>query len=288
MSCPISCALAWTTVPAPDDMTRTASARPALVILHGLFGAGRNWSLIARRLAADGWRVVLPDLRNHGESPWAASMRYSEQAGDLAALLDVVAPDAPAIVIGHSMGGKVAMRLALEHPARLAALCVVDVAPVDYGGARGLEAYAQAMLDLPLEGLTRRAEADQRLAEAVPEAGIRAFLLQNLMLPGPAQAARGVRPRWRLNLPVIAASLPDLAGWPAPPDGAVHAGPTLVLAGAESGYVTPAREGAIANLFPAAQVQRVPGAGHWVHAEAPDATVASLSAFLDRVAGASA
>jgi pimeloyl-ACP methyl ester carboxylesterase len=275
--------LTWTTIePEGDGPNPAQTPAPTLAILHGLFGSRRNWSQIARRLAPKGWRVLLADLRNHGDSDWADSMTYPEMAGDVAAWLDEVAPMAPVVLAGHSMGGKVAMRLALERPDRLTGLAVVDVAPVAYGGGRGLEDVMAALQAMPLDGLTRRAEADARLAEHLPDPGLRAFLLQNL-LPAPRHDPDGMA-RWRFNLPVLADSLPMLSGWPAPPRGARFDRPTLVLAGGESDYVRTKHEDPIQALFPAAEIKRVAGAGHWLHAEKPDAAARVLASLLDRCA----
>jgi pimeloyl-ACP methyl ester carboxylesterase len=250
---------------------------PPLVILHGLFGSGRNWNAIAGRLAPRGWRVITPDLRNHGASPWHDATDYPAMAADLRALLDEEAPGRPAVLCGHSMGGKAVLRLALESPERVRALIAVDVAPVAY--RHGLEAYAQAMLDVPLADVRRRADADAVLADTIPEPGIRAFLLQNLELPG----RDGGTARWRLNLRTLIDGMADITGWPNPPAGARYDGPTLFLAGGASDYVRPAHQDAIRALFPAARVETIAGAGHWVHAEQPDATVEALGAFLDEV-----
>jgi len=247
---------------------------PPLVILHGLFGSGRNWGAIAGRLAPLGWRVITPDLRNHGGSPWDEAMDYAAMAGDVRSLLDEEAGGQPAVLVGHSMGGKAAMRLTLEDPARVRALIVVDVAPVAY--RRGLEGYAQTMLDVPLDDVRRRADAEAALSEAIPEPGIRAFLLQNLELPGPEGGAA----RWRLNLPALIDGMADITGWPDPPAGARYDGPALVLSGGASDYVRPEHHGAIRTLFPAARFEVVEGAGHWVHAEAPGPTIEILSGFL--------
>ncbi|MBB4266787.1 alpha/beta fold hydrolase [Roseospira visakhapatnamensis] len=253
----------------------TAPDRGVVVILHGLFGSGRNWSAIAKRLARDGWGVVMPDLRNHGQSPWDATMTYPAMAEDLRILLDDVSPARPAVVIGHSMGGKAAMRLALESPERLGALVVVDVAPVAY--RHDLRDLAEAMRALPLRGLRRRAEADAALADAVPEAAVRAFLLQNLDLPddGP--------PRWRPNLDGLIDGMPDITGWPPPPAGARYDGPTLVLSGAASDYVRPAHAEVFSALFPGVRAETVDGAGHWVHAERPEAFLTAVGRFLETV-----
>lgn len=261
--------LSWTSV----------GAGAPLVILHGLFGSGRNWTAIARRLAARGWRVLTPDLRNHGASPWDSAMDYPAMAADLRTMLDstLTAEDPPPVVAGHSMGGKVAMRLALDHPGAVRAVIAVDVAPVTYG--HGLESYARTMRDIPLKTVRRRADADAALAETIPEPGIRTFLLQNLVLPGPDDTPP--HPRWRLNLAALIEGMADITGWPDPPDGARFDGPMLVLAGEASGYVRPEHHDAIRRLFPAARVETIAGAGHWVHAEKPDATVTALGGFLD-------
>lgn len=247
-----------------------------LVILHGLFGSGRNWGAIAKRLAARGWRVITPDLRNHGDSPWDDTMDTPAMAGDIRALLDEVAPDESAVVAGHSMGGKAAMWLALSHPDRVRGLIAVDVAPVAY--RHDLADLARALLDLPLDRVNRRVDADTLLADVIPEPGLRQFLLQNLVLPGPDDADG---PRWRANLRVLADRMGEIAGWPDPPAGCRFDGPTLVLSGGASDYVRPEHHAGVRALFPAARFAVVEGAGHWVHAQAPDATVSEIAGFLD-------
>ena len=243
-----------------------------VAILHGLFGSARNWGTIARHLAAD-HRVVAFDLRNHGSSPWADTMSYPEMAEDVRAGLAAVGC-LPARLIGHSMGGKAAMTLALADPAAVAALVVVDVAPVQYKPHHlGL---VQAMRGLDLGGLDRRAEADRRLAASVPDPAVRGFLLQNLVFDP--------LPHWRINLDAIEREMPALTGFPEPPSGAVYNGPTLFVAGAGSDYVRPEDEPAIRRLFPRARIVRIPGAGHWVHAEQPQAFLATVEPFLSGAA----
>lgn len=242
---------------------------PPLIVLHGLFGSGTNWRTVARRLSRHR-RVLLVDLRNHGRSPHAPDMRYPTLAGDVESLLDRLEIDA-VDVVGHSMGGKTAMCLALRSPARVSRLCVVDIAPAasghDHDGPIG------ALRALPLEQVTRRADADALLRDAVPEAGLRAFLLQNLEA-GPSGY------RWRIDLAAIEAALPDLVAWPEPAPGSVYRGPCLFVRGARSDYVTDADVPGIRRLFPAARVHTVDGAGHWVHAESPDAFLAAVEPFL--------
>jgi esterase len=161
-----------------------------VAILHGLFGSGRNWASIAQRLAAH-HRVIAPDLRNHGVSPWADTMDYAEMAEDVHVTLAALGHRRFAL-IGHSMGGKVAMMAALGQGAAVERLVVVDIAPTPYPPAH--LAYVRAMRALDLEGIRRRAEADARLATVVSDAAERAFLLQNLVFEA-GQA------RWRLNPP---------------------------------------------------------------------------------------
>jgi esterase len=240
---------------------------PPVVILHGVFGSARNWSTIAKHLAAK-HRVLAIDLRNHGDSPHAPSMTYAEMAADVLALIEARRLDAPAL-IGHSMGGKVAMLAALLHPELIARLVVVDVAPVTYRAT--LRAYAEAMAAVKLEGRARRAEVDGQLAAAIPEPGIRAFLLQNLVSePGGF--------RWRLNLDAIIRAMDEISSFPEL-DG-VYTGPTLFIRGERSNYVTAAHTGRIRALFPRAKIVTVAGAGHWVHAEQPGPFLAAIEAFL--------
>ena len=241
--------------------------RPPVVIAHGLFGSARNWGGIARSLAEDR-AVIAVDLRNHGQSPWDDRHDYAALAGDLAEVLAAEGP--PVDVIGHSMGGKAAMVLALQQPDLVRRLAVIDIAPVAYTHTQ--QGHIDAMRGLDLAGLTGRAEADRRLAATVPDAGIRGFLLQSLDL-------RADPPRWRLNLDALEANMAAILGWP-DPDGRFE-GPALFLAGGASDYVRPEHRPAIRAAFPRARIARIPCAGHWLHAEAPEPTAATLRSFLD-------
>jgi pimeloyl-ACP methyl ester carboxylesterase len=241
-----------------------------VALLHGLFGAAQNWGAVQKALAAAGHRALALDLRNHGASPHAAAMDYPAMAADVADTL-AAAGAQPAAVVGHSMGGKAAMALALARPEAVARLVVADIAPVRYPPA--LRGYAEAMRALPLRpGLTRR-EADAALAESVPEAGIRAFLLQNLRFDTDP-------PRWRLALDAIAAALPVLEDFAGTAPQARYDGPVLVLAGERSDYVRPEHHARFRALFPAAEFAAVPKAGHWVHAENPAGFLALVTPFL--------
>lgn len=244
----------------------TPTDAPPLVIVHGLYGSARNWGVIARRLAdvRDVWAV---DQRNHGASPRAPVHDYPAMAADLAEVIRSIGGRAD--VLGHSMGGKAAMQLALTQPGLIRRLIVADIAPVAYDHDQSHHIHAMRGLDLT--GLTSRGEADRRLSETVPDPGLRAFFLQSLDL-------KSHPPRWRLNLDVLEAEMPKIVGWP----GTVGRfdGPTLFLTGAESQYVRPEHRETIRALFPAARFARIPGAGHWLHAEKPREFEETVRVFL--------
>jgi esterase len=176
---------------------------PPIIILHGLFGSAQNWHSMAERLA-DRYRVFACDLRNHGASPWAGSMTYPEMADDLEALIEEKGL-APTVVLGHSVGGKTAMLVALKHAALIDSLIVVDIAPVTY--KEPFLDYIRAMQDAVRSGARRKADVDAALASAVPDAATRLFLLQNL-------EERSGRLDWRINLDAIAANMDHLLGFP--------------------------------------------------------------------------
>ncbi len=244
----------------------TSGALPTLLIAHGLYGSARNWGAIARRMA-DSRRVVSVDMRNHGDSFRADSQTYPEMAGDLAEVIRWIG--GPVDVVGHSMGGKASMQLALTEGALVNRLVVADIAPVAYGHSQAH--LAQAMRDLDLTGLTLRSEADARLSARVEDPSVRAFLLQSLDL-------KQQPPRWRLNLDVLERDMNLVTGWPGT-EGR-YDGPVLFLSGAASDYVKSEDRARIKALFPNARMARIPGAGHWLHAEKPREFEAALRAFL--------
>ena len=156
---------------------------PWIVFLHGLFGQGKNWTTVAKALA-DRAQIVLVDLPNHGNSPWTEQFSYPGMAADVAELLVSVSGSEPVVLVGHSMGGKVAMLVALAHPDAVAKLCVVDVSPVVSSTVAGFAGYVAGMRGLDLAGLADRAAADAGLTFAVPDRGVRSFLLQSLRRSG--------------------------------------------------------------------------------------------------------
>jgi pimeloyl-ACP methyl ester carboxylesterase len=239
-----------------------------VALLHGLFGSARNLGAVQRALAPR-FRVLALDLRNHGASPHAAAMDYPAMAADVLETLDHHAA-LPAALVGHSMGGKAAMVAALLHRDQVSRLVVGDIAPVAYQHHNA--ELVGALEALPLPPDLTRAAADAALTEAVPDAGLRAFLLQNL--------APGAHPAWRIGLGEIASAMRAIEGWDAPPPGAVYRGPTLFVSGAASDYVRPEHRPTIRTLFPAARFVTLKHAGHWLHADNPAGFVAVLEAFL--------
>ena len=239
-----------------------------VVLVHGLFGAARNLGILSRALSQSA-KVIALDLRNHGESPHGLPMDFATMAGDVAETLDALGVGRMKIV-GHSLGGKTAMALALTRPALVERLVVMDIAPVTYD--HDYEDYVDAMLAMKLSPSLTRGEADQMLAHTVKAAPMRAFLLNNLVL--------GAVPRWRVGLKEIQAAMPDLLAWKELSGEMPYMGPALFLRGAESGYVGPAAEGVIDRLFPKAERESIEGAAHWLHADKPREVIAALQAFL--------
>ncbi|AOZ68522.1 alpha/beta hydrolase [Rhodobacter xanthinilyticus] len=244
------------------------SEHPPLVIVHGLYGSARNWNVIAKRLSADR-EVIAVDQRNHGDSPWAPSHSYADMAADLAEV--IAAHGGRADVLGHSMGGKAAMVLALTRPEMVRRLVVADMAPVAYSHGPAHLALQRAMQVLDLENLTLRSEADRRLAQAIDDPATRAFLLQSLDL-------KATPPRWKLNLEVLGAEMEQILGWPGTPG--VFEGPALFVYGALSNYLREEVKPAILDQFPQAEFARIEGAGHWLHAERPREFEAEVAAFI--------
>ncbi|MDZ4310669.1 MAG: alpha/beta fold hydrolase [Cypionkella sp.] len=255
--------LATTTYPA----TAADPNLPDVLIVHGLYGSARNWGVIARHLA-DRRAVHVVDMRNHGQSPRASSQSYPDMAGDLAEV--VMSLGAPMDVLGHSMGGKAAMQLALTRPELVRKLVVADIAPVAY--THDQTQYIAAMRALDLNGLTSRSEADRRLSATVNDPALRAFFLQSLDL-------KAQPPVWRLNLDVLEDQMPLIVGWPGTTGR--FEGHTLFLTGALSHYVKPEYRDAIRSLFSKSHFAKLPGAGHWLHAERPREFEQAVQVFLN-------
>lgn len=255
------------TTPVSLSSQITGAGSP-LVILHGLFGSGRNWGGIARKLG-DSHLTHALDARNHGESPWTDSMGYEEMAADTALYMEsqgLTRCD----LLGHSMGGKTAMTLALTRPELVERLIVVDIAPAPYRSVEHRQ-FAEAMLAADLSHAGHRSDADRQIAPTVEDPTLRAFLLQNLV-GDPGQY------RWRLNLRTIIEDFPALVGFPSV--SGRFDGKVTFISGGRSRYIQPKHEAAMRAYFPNMRIEKIEEAGHWPHAEQPERFLAILRQAL--------
>ncbi len=241
------------------------TSRPPLLIAHGLYGSARNWGVIARRLS-DERQVVAVDMRNHAHSMWDDRHDYPSLAEDLAEVIGSIGGRAD--VLGHSMGGKAAMTLALTHGELVNRLVVADIAPVSYGHTQ--MPYIEAMRAVDMAQVERRSDAARLLAEQGVEKELQSFFTQSLDVEGK---------RWRLNLDVLAREMPKIMSFPQLDTG--WDGLALFLSGGLSDYIRPEHRATIRKLFPNARFAKIPGAGHWVHAEKPREFEVAVRTFLN-------
>lgn len=245
-----------------------SSAGHPVAILHGVYGNQANWMPHARQLAEE-FAVYSFDARNHGQSPWADSQSLEAMAEDVAETLEALGLK-QVYLIGHSMGGKTAMLLAQRRPELVGKLVGVDIAPVNYH--KSSDGIVEHLVAMPFADLQNRAQADEWLAEWVPEKGVRDFLLTNLV-----RDAEG-RLSWRINLPVIRRDFGEVTGWPEA--AGRYEGPTLFIRGGNSNYLPPKHEATTLAQFPHARIATVANAGHWVHSEQPEQVQRLIREFL--------
>lgn len=245
-----------------------------ILLLHGLFGSGDNLNMLAKSLA-DRFRVVCVDLRNHGRSPHAPTMSLAEMAADIAQLQDQLGIQS-SVVLGHSLGGKVAMQLALSDASRVQKLIVADIAPVTYAAHH--QSVFAALESIDLATLQNRQQADAQMAQQLSDPGLRQFLLKGLYLNREPNKEQG-QPQycWRFNLPVLHQCYEEIL---AAPTGAPFSGPTLFIKGEQSDYILPEHEAVMRALFPAFQFRMIADAGHWLHGEKPVAFNRLVEQFL--------
>jgi pimeloyl-ACP methyl ester carboxylesterase len=236
---------------------------PGMLIAHGLYGSARNWGVIAKRLSQER-QVVVVDMRNHGSSPWHETHSYPDMADDLAQVLEGL--DGPFDLLGHSMGGKAAMVLALSRPELVNRLIVADIAPVTYSHSQ--IQFIEAMKAVDLAKIERRSDAGEQLEGIVDDPTLITFFTQSLDIK---------EKKWRLNLDVLAREMPTILSFPKV-SGAFDK-PALFLSGANSDYVKRDYRDDIKALFPQAQFAKIPGAGHWLHAEKPREFEAAVRAW---------
>jgi pimeloyl-ACP methyl ester carboxylesterase len=241
-----------------------------LLILHGFLGMSDNWKTLGRKYADQGFEVHLLDQRNHGRSFWSEDFNYPVLAEDLLHYMDSQEIGS-GMLIGHSMGGKTAMTFACTHPQRVAKLIVADIAPKRYPPHH--QQILEALEALPLETLESRTDADEALAQHIDNWGIRQFLLKNLYWVEPGRLGL------RINLEVLKHKMEEIGA--ALPETALYGGPVLFLRGGTSGYVTRGDLPLIQKHFPKASLQTLEGAGHWLHAEKPEAFLRESLKFLN-------
>jgi pimeloyl-ACP methyl ester carboxylesterase len=243
-----------------------AVQNPPLIILHGFFASSRNWRQIAEKLATD-FCVYVLDARNHGNSLHCEIMDYETMAADVAHFITQNVLQ-NVTLLGHSMGGKTAMWLALNYPDLLENLIVVDIAPIAY--KHSFEPIINSLKNLPLTELSNRKQADLLLAEIIPELNYRQFLLQNLILKSGGYS-------WRINLDFFQKNAPAIIGFPNTDDCFPFEKPTLFLAGQNSKYIP---SGSTQLLFPRAHIVTIPNAEHWIHVQNPDGFLTAVRDFL--------
>jgi esterase len=249
------------------NFKKLGSGKP-LVILHGLFGSLDNWFSIARELEKH-YTLYLVDQRNHGDSPHADEWNYGVMVEDLKELLDEEGLD-QVYMMGHSMGGKTAMNFAATFPEKVEMLIVADIAPRYYPIHH--QTILEGLNSIDLKSIKSRKEADEQLAKYIPELGIRQFLLKSL-----SRNAEGFV--WKINLSVITENIEEVGK--ALAEDALFEGPTLFLGGANSDYIKQSDLPDLEKHFPNYELEFVPNAGHWLHAERPDAVVQEIMKFLE-------
>jgi pimeloyl-ACP methyl ester carboxylesterase len=232
-----------------------------IIILHGLFGISDNWASYGRRIAMEGYEVFIPDQRNHGRSPHSDTFNYIALTEDLFDFIDEHEIEDP-IIMGHSMGGKVAMMFALENPAFVKKLIVIDISTRAYGPRESHKKIIHAMKSVDLSSVTTRKEVEEQLAVHIPEERIRLFIMKNL------RRKKDGSFEWLINLEAIENSLDEMF------DGIntlkTYEKPSLFIKGGNSDYILPEDFPKIRENFPNAEIITIEGTSHWVHAEAPE------------------
>ena len=242
---------------------------PDFVVLHGLFGSGKNWRSFAGSLEED-FQVWTLDARNHGDSPHADSMSYQQMAEDVVRFVDENELE-NVILLGHSMGGKTAMQLALQFPDRIAALIVVDIAPVCYDHQQKQLKLIEAMQGLHIAAEMSRSDIEKKLALKIPEKRLLSFLMTNLY-------RQNGQFQWRIGLEQIAAGMPYLLNYPE--RNSVFKGPVQFIGGENSAYLKFEYHALIRKKFPESRITMLKNCGHWLHVEQPAAFQKTVNEFL--------
>ena len=265
-----------------DLFYRSFGEGPPLIIIHGLYGASDNWLSIGKKLA-DEYEVYLVDQRNHGRSPHAAVHTYDAMRDDLIEFMDRLGLT-KATLIGHSMGGKTAMHLAVSNPDRVNALIVLDMSPFTCEPGRHSSQYSlhtgiiSGMLNVDFNRVKKREDVDEQLASSIQSPRIRHFLMKNVLRD------KDGRYRWRLNIEAISDEMDSIfAGIELSGSGTgqgISGFPVLFIRGERSDYISDDCILEIRQFFPAAEFATIPGAGHWLHVEKPELLVRTIRYFL--------
>lgn len=255
--------------PIEDPRSPACPDKQTLLILHGLFGSKRNWQQIARQLSEQ-FEVFTLDLRNHGESGHSDSMNYQNMTDDIFQLIKDQSLKEVSI-IGHSMGGKVAMQTALQYPNLIKRLVIIDIAPVQY--QHGFEDLITSLKALPMDQVSSRQDADKLLQTSIQSESLRQFLLQNLHKVDADFS-------WRINLEAIESCLDDLMDFPDNQKNTQFQNPVLFFKGEKSDYIKYKDERKIFKIFPRALFITVANTGHWLHAENPDFVIREIRKFI--------
>lgn len=250
---------------------------PPLIIIHGLYGSSDNWVSIGRKLA-ENFEVFIIDQRNHGKSPHTPDHNYQVLKTDLLEFMDAQSIE-KAIIIGHSMGGKTAMFFAADYPERLSHLIIADISPksYEYTNSNQLLAHTtiiRAMFNLDFYGINSRQEVDDILAKSIPEDRIRQFLLKNIM------RSKDNEYSWRINIRTIKNELKNILEGLDENQTEITGFPVLFIKGGNSDYIQKDDKTTIKKIFPFADIETIPNAGHWLHAEQPDLFLKKISDFI--------
>ncbi|KAI9498886.1 Alpha/Beta hydrolase protein [Zychaea mexicana] len=265
--------LSYTKYPAPQP-----SQNAPLIVCHGLFGSKQNWRSLGKsmsvRLSRD---VYTLDMRNHGESPHAEEHTYDAMSHDLVSFMEHHKLEQP-ILLGHSMGGKVVMTTALQHPTLVKKLVVVDIAPFSLPLSSDFGMYIDAMRKIDQANVKKQSEADKMLQEFEPDMGIRMFLLTNLK----KSAKQDGQYHFRIPYDILGKALGNMGDFSKMSDQLNYSGPTLFIAGGKSSYCKPLAQypDKLKAMFPDYRLDVVEGAGHWVHAEKPDVFMKYVTNFV--------
>lgn len=241
-----------------------------VIILHGLFGISDNWVTYAKRLSQEGFEVFVPDQRNHGQSPKSENFNYLAMTDDLFDFIDDNDIEDP-IIIGHSMGGKVGMRFALENPLLIKKLVVVDITLKAYGPRKQHLKIIEAMKSINLKEINNRSKAEEQLAKFIPEKKIQLFILKNLHRVDKKEY------EWRLNFEGIEKSIKTM--FDAINTSVKFNKPTLFIKGGASDYILLEDFEQIKYNFPNAEIVTIENASHWVHVEAAEKFYQLTSGF---------